>query len=114
MSSLRFCFLTTFYPPHNFGGDGIGIQRLARALARRGHEVTVVHDVDAYNLLHGGPEPVVQSEPAGVRVIRLRSGLGNLSCLLTQQTGRPVANGDGSGRSSTREDFTSFISTTCR
>ena len=24
-----FAFLTTFYPPYNFGGDGIGIQRLA-------------------------------------------------------------------------------------
>ena len=27
---LRIIMLTTFYPPHNFGGDGIGIQRLAR------------------------------------------------------------------------------------
>ena len=24
MSNLRFCMLTTFYPPYNFGGDGIG------------------------------------------------------------------------------------------
>jgi len=22
MSGLQFCFLTTFYPPYNFGGDG--------------------------------------------------------------------------------------------
>jgi glycosyltransferase involved in cell wall biosynthesis len=89
---LRFCMLTTFYPPHNFGGDGIGIQRLARALANRGHHVTVVHDVDAYNSLHHGPEPEPDAEPAGVEVVRLRSGLGRLSPLLTQQTGRPLAN----------------------
>src|ERR1700682_4580848 len=44
---LRFCFITTFYPPYNFGGDGIAVQRLARALIRRGHCVTVIHDVDA-------------------------------------------------------------------
>ncbi len=33
---LRFCMITTFYPPWHFGGDAIGTQRLARALVRRG------------------------------------------------------------------------------
>ena len=47
MSALRFCMLTTFYPPYAFGGDAIGIQRLSRALVRRGHQVTVVHDAEA-------------------------------------------------------------------
>ena len=93
MSGLRFAFLTTFYPPHNFGGDGIGIQRLARGLVRAGHHVTVIHDVDAYNSLHKGPEPAAPPEPAGLEVIRLRSGLGTVSPLLTQQLGRPVVNG---------------------
>ncbi len=89
---LRFCMVTTFYPPHNFGGDGVGIQRLARALVRRGHEVTVVHDVDAYNARHRGPAPAAGEDDEGVRVVRLKSGLGTLSPLLTQQLGRPVAN----------------------
>ncbi len=93
MSGLRFAFLTTFYPPHNFGGDGIGIQRLARGLVKAGHHVTVIHDVDAYNSLHQGAEPAAQPEPEGLEVIRLRSGLGAFSSLLTQQTGRPVVNG---------------------
>jgi len=90
---LRFCFLTTFYPPHNFGGDGIGIQRLARGLVNAGHEVTVVHDVDAFNLLHSGAEPAPVQEPDGLTVVQLRSRVGKLSCLLTQQTGRPVVHG---------------------
>ncbi len=93
MRPLRFCHLTTFYPPHNFGGDGVGIQRLCRALARRGHEVTVVHDSDAFFSLHSGPEPVAQPEPedsASMRFVRLRSKLGKVSSLLTQQLGRPV------------------------
>jgi hypothetical protein len=68
VSGLRFCFLTTFYPPYNFGGDGIGIQRLARGLARQGHHVTVVHDVDAYRLLHKGAEPAAVAEVPGISV----------------------------------------------
>jgi glycosyltransferase involved in cell wall biosynthesis len=92
MTGLRFAFVTTFYPPHNFGGDGIGIQRLARGLVRAGHQVTVIHDVDAYNALHRGEEPAPALEPAGLEVIGLRSGLGTISPLLTQQLGRPVAN----------------------
>ena len=93
MSGLRFCFLTTFYPPHNFGGDGIGIQRLARGLARSGHHVTVVHDLDAYRALARGHPPAGEPEPPGIEVGPLRSGLGIVSPLLTQQFGRPVANG---------------------
>jgi glycosyltransferase involved in cell wall biosynthesis len=97
--------LTTFYPPYNFGGDGIGVQRLARALARRGHQVTVVHDVDAFNALHRGPEPQPTSEADGISVIRLRSGLGVLSPLLTQQTGRPVMHGARIRRLLDEQDF---------
>jgi len=90
---LRFCMLTTFFPPSNFGGDGIGVQRLARALARRGHHVTVIHDVDAFDVLHRGPRPAAPPDEDGIEVIRLHSGLGALSPLLTQQLGRPVAHG---------------------
>lgn len=90
---LRFCMITTFYPPFHFGGDAIGIQRLARGLVRRGHQVTVIHDLDAYQLLHRGPEPSAGAEPEGLTVHRLKSGWAWLSPLLTQQLGRPILNG---------------------
>jgi glycosyltransferase involved in cell wall biosynthesis len=93
MRPLRFCMVTTFYPPYNFGGDGVGVQRLARGLVRRGHRVTVIHDVDAYRVLSGRREPEGETQPDGVEVVSLRSGIGAISPLLTQQTGRPVANG---------------------
>jgi glycosyltransferase involved in cell wall biosynthesis len=94
VTSLRFCFLTTFYPPFNFGGDGIAVQRLARALAKRGHHVTVVHDADAYTVLHDGPPPeTAEPDPFGVEVVTLRSRAPLLSTLATQQTGRPLVNG---------------------
>jgi len=93
VNRLRFCMLTTFYPPFNFGGDGIDVQRTARALVRRGHDVTVVHDVDAYEWLAGrrlADQPVNQD---GVEVIGLRSRWGVVSPLLTHQFGRPVVHG---------------------
>jgi glycosyltransferase involved in cell wall biosynthesis len=40
--------VTTFYPPFNFGGDGVAVERLSHALANDGHEVHVLHDRDAY------------------------------------------------------------------
>jgi glycosyltransferase involved in cell wall biosynthesis len=92
MSGLRFCFPTTFYPPYSFGGDAVGVQRLARGLVKRGHEVTVVHDIDAFNALNHGSEPKPVENNDGVQVIGLKSGMGIVSPLLTQQTGRPVVN----------------------
>jgi glycosyltransferase involved in cell wall biosynthesis len=95
-SDLRFMMLTTFYPPYSFGGDAIGIQRLSRGLVKRGHHVTVMHDVDAYATLRGtAPMPSAPDTDAdeGVEVIRLRSKVAPLSLLLTQQLGRPVVNG---------------------
>ncbi len=89
MRPLRFCFLTTFYPPYHFGGDAIGVQRLARGLVRRGHHVTVVHDADAYTTLAQQP-PSEERADDGVQVVALKSGLGPLSPLLTHQLGRPV------------------------
>lgn len=88
MNPLRILMFTTFYPPYSFGGDAIGVQRMARALAARGHEVTVVHDEDSYLILGG--KPGAPGTPDGVRAIGLRAGNGMLSNLLTQQTGRPV------------------------
>jgi len=58
---LRFCMITTFYPPYNFGGDGVFVQRLSNELARRGHSVEVIHCVDSYRAL-GGKEPRGTSE----------------------------------------------------
>jgi glycosyltransferase involved in cell wall biosynthesis len=93
VSDLRFCFLTTFYPPYSFGGDAIAVQHLARGLVDAGHRVTVIHDVDAFATLSHTPLPEPPTYPEGLEVVSLRSGLGKLSVLLTQQFGRPVVNG---------------------
>ena len=82
--------ITTFYPPYNFGGDGIFVQRLSNELAQRGHSVDVIHCKDAYRLLSNRhPEKSVDDHP-NVTVHGLKSRFGFLSPLATQQTGYPL------------------------
>jgi glycosyltransferase involved in cell wall biosynthesis len=85
---MRFCMVTTFYPPYHFGGDAIFVQALARRLTAEGHEVEVVHCEDAYRIqMNGAPLPLTESD--GVVVHRLKSRFGRLSPLITQQCGGP-------------------------
>ena len=87
---LRFCMITTFYPPYNFGGDGIFVHRLSNELAERGHQVDVIHCVDSYRLL-ARREPVkTYDDHPNVTVHGLKSPFGFLSPLATQQTGFPL------------------------
>ena len=56
--------------------------------------MTVMHDVDAFNVLRRGPGPKPAPEGTiGLEVIPLTSGIGPVSPFLTQQTGRPLVNG---------------------
>jgi len=84
---LRFCHISIFYPPYSFGGDARYVHRLANALARRGHEVDVVHCADSYHALEPATPATVVPNLPGVTVHTLRSGWGRLSPLLSQQTG---------------------------
>ena len=93
MTALRFCMITTFYPPRSFGGDAVAVQSLARALVRLGHHVTVVCDDDAYRTLSGDHTPAPPDSDDGVVVHRLVSRLGAIAVGLTQQTGRPIVHG---------------------
>ncbi|MFT4613993.1 MAG: glycosyltransferase involved in cell wall biosynthesis [Bacteroidia bacterium] len=81
--------VTTFYPPYNFGGDGIFVQRLTHALAERGHKVTVVHCADAYQFLGNSKSPPDVEHPPNVEVHTLHSGTGMVSPLVTHQLGVP-------------------------
>jgi glycosyltransferase involved in cell wall biosynthesis len=88
--SLRFCMITTFYPPWNFGGDGIFVWRLANELAQRGHQVEIIHCIDAYHLFSPKePTGTYQNHP-NVTVHGLKSRFGFFSPLGTQQTGFPL------------------------
>jgi glycosyltransferase involved in cell wall biosynthesis len=84
---LKFCHLTTFYPPYSFGGDAMYLYRLVNALARQGHEVDVVHCADSFHALHpAAPTKKFPNHPA-VTVHTLKSRWGVVSPLVSQQTG---------------------------
>jgi glycosyltransferase involved in cell wall biosynthesis len=87
---MHFCMVTTFYPPYNFGGDGIFVKRLANELARRGHRIDVVHCRDAYRLMAGGEADGGYDDHPNVTVHGLETPWGFLSPLAVQQTGRPL------------------------
>jgi glycosyltransferase involved in cell wall biosynthesis len=90
---MRFCMVTTFYPPWSFGGDAVFVEALSRGLAEAGHEVEVIHCLDSYRAL-APRDTLCASVPApssaAVRVHTLSSRAGLLSPLATQQTGRPI------------------------
>lgn len=89
MAALRFCMITTFYPPYSFGGDGVFVHRLSNLLAQSGHQVDIIHCVDSYRFLSGGLPASSYQDQAGVTVHGLESGVGALSPLTTHQTGYP-------------------------
>ncbi len=87
---LSFCLVTTFYPPYNFGGDGLHVHRLAGLLSRQGHHVRVVHAPGAYNALADGDVELAPEDAAlpGVEVVAVGSHRAQL--LGTYLTGRPI------------------------
>lgn len=84
---MKFCMVTTFFPPYHFGGDATYLYRLCNELGKNGHSVDVIHCEDAFLLLQpSGPIGTFPYHP-NVRVHRLKSSWGFISPLITQQTG---------------------------
>jgi glycosyltransferase involved in cell wall biosynthesis len=86
---LSFCMVTTFYPPYHFGGEAMYLYHLTNELALRGHEVTVVHCVDSFNVLTSEPPRGDFPQRSEVTVERLHSPLGALSPVVTYVAGTP-------------------------
>ena len=87
--SRRFCFVTTFYPPYHFGGDGVFVYRLAEALAARGHRVDVIHSIDAYRAKTDVEPTVAFNDHPNVRRIGLSTSSPRWSTVQVHQRGHP-------------------------
>lgn len=81
--------ITTFYPPHAFGGDGVFVWRLSNCLAAAGHTVEVIHCLDSYRAVGGQALPAGWDNHPNVTLRSLHSSVGTLSPLATYFTGRP-------------------------
>lgn len=79
--------VTTFYPPYNFGGDGIAVHQLANELAQRGHLVDVFHCVESFSLLSNSAVTGEYYNHPNIKITGLKSFAGFLSPLSAQQTG---------------------------
>ena len=79
--------ITTFYPPFHFGGDAVYVYQLSNELARRGHEVHVIHCRDAYEISGREKHSPLPFHP-NVTTHTLHGPGTLLSPLVTQQTGR--------------------------
>ncbi len=86
---MRFCMLTTFYPPWSFGGDAVHVRRLSQALTRRGHDVTVIHSLGGYRAL-GGRAPAARDRDGAVRLVAIDAPSRALASALTHVSGRPA------------------------
>ncbi|MCZ6728032.1 MAG: glycosyltransferase family 4 protein [Acidobacteria bacterium] len=81
--------VTTFYPPYHFGGDALQVYRLSEALAARGHQVDVVHSVDAFRLHESAEPEATFAHHANIRRHALRSRHPAASALVSHQLGGP-------------------------
>ena len=79
--------VTTFYPPYHFGGDAVYVYQLSNELAKRGHEVHVIHCRDTFEISGQAPHPPLPSHP-NIKVHALHGPGKWLSPLVTHQTGR--------------------------
>ncbi len=87
---LSICMVTTFYPPSHFGGDALHAYRLTNALARRGHQVTVVSSDDAYVALGGKEHDETFPHEPGVVLEPISTGFPRAAALSTYLSGRPL------------------------
>lgn len=83
MKKLRFCLITTFYPPYHPGGCGLHVYHLANLLAADGHRVEVVCSGDAHAYKIKEKRAGRYPHHRGVKVHRLMSGAGKIEPLIT-------------------------------
>ncbi len=90
---LKFCMVTSFYPPYHFGGDGMFVYRLSEALAEAGHQVDVVHSIDAFRMQKDAVPAEGFTHHPNITLHPLKSPHPALSVLSTHQLGSPALYG---------------------
>lgn len=84
---MKICMLTTFFGKHRFGGDAVYVDRLSRGLIRAGHEVHIIHSVDAFQTVKGAESQKSFRPADGMHVHPIKTKIPTLSTLWNHQTG---------------------------
>jgi glycosyltransferase involved in cell wall biosynthesis len=91
METLKFLFSSSFYPPYHIGGDATHVEYLSEELANRGHEVHIIHSLDAYKAKRGKHQPHrVASHQEKIFVHAIESPLSTLDPLLIYTFGNSL------------------------
>ncbi|MEM2297842.1 MAG: glycosyltransferase [Ignisphaera sp.] len=70
---MRFLLTSSFFPPYHIGGDALHVKYLAEELVKRGHEVHILHSLDAYYIKRkDNPE---RSDMEGIYTYRIKTAL---------------------------------------
>lgn len=87
---MKFCLVTSFYPPFHPGGCGLHVYHLANLLAAAGHRVEVICSPRAHTAKINAPRPGDYPHRPGVAVRRLETPGGRAEVLLTYLLGQSV------------------------
>lgn len=85
METMKILMVSTFYPPYHLGGDAVHVKYLADELTKAGHEIHVIHSLDAYNLKKNEKKHDVDDAE---HIYRLKTELGPVSAAGAYLTGR--------------------------
>ena len=85
---MKICMVTSFFGRHSFGGDSVYVERLSRALWRRGHEVHVAYSSGAFDLARGSQPLRRYDDSSHLAVHDIGRGVrGQIAAFWNHQTG---------------------------
>lgn len=94
MESLKIVMVSTFFPPYHVGGGGTHVLHLSNELAKLGHEIHVIYNLDAFFLPHLRRKEVYHEPDLENNVIvhPLKTKIGALDPVLNFVFGRSMIN----------------------
>jgi glycosyltransferase involved in cell wall biosynthesis len=85
---VKIALVTTFFGTDSFGGDAVYVERLGHALARRGHEVHVIHSAGAFRCVRRGYRARLYEPPPELRIHKIASSARSIAAAVwSHQTG---------------------------
>lgn len=90
METLKFVFTSTFYPPYHIGGDAIHVYYLANELAKRNHDVHVIHLLDSYSFKKKSKPKNEYNNHENINLHSIKSPYGILSLTNAYISGKSI------------------------